>query len=227
MNHELTPEDAALISSETSKKVMREAGHKGIETATVVGMSQSKGNVPYVIISVAAGGPGGTVLTVPSKTGQMFYPGQRVSIEWDPPAGCYVTGSIDLQPIPRVRASLLCGSGSWNLSTYDPLSEDNPTLSPGGSGSTEAFTLTSDAQIELFTILDAVASTPNPNLKLLVNDEVVHTLAADDAPIGLNLDVAAGSTIRFESASPPDGRVGGEVTITGFRTDAQVAWILE
>lgn len=109
MNHELTPEDAALLSSATAEKVKRESGHAGTEFATVVSMSHSEGNVPYVVITLSAGKPGQT-LTVPSKTGKVFYPGQRVAIEWDPPAGCYVTGTVDLDAIPRARASLRCGA---------------------------------------------------------------------------------------------------------------------
>lgn len=122
MNHELTPEDAALISSATADKVKRETGHTGVEFATVVSMSQSEGNVPYVVISLAAGKPGQT-LTVPSRTGQIYYPGQRVSIEWDPPAGCYVTGTADLEAVPRVRASLLCGDDelTWTFTGLGPV----------------------------------------------------------------------------------------------------------
>lgn len=136
MNHELTPEDAALLSSATAEKVKRQTGHSGNETATVVSMSWSEGNVPYVVITVPGGRPGKT-LTVPSKTGQMFYPGQRVSIEWDPPAGCYVTGSVDMNPIPRARASMNCSTEPIGVEwTYTAFADGGGAALFGGDYST-------------------------------------------------------------------------------------------
>ena len=109
-NHELSPDDAALIAGETAKKIGREAAHDGIEFATVVGTSHDAGLNTYVEV-VMATAPTGETIRIPSMFGRSFPKGQRVAIKWDPPAGCDVWGTPDMLVLPFARMSLACTGG--------------------------------------------------------------------------------------------------------------------
>jgi hypothetical protein len=105
VNHELTPEDAALIAGETAEKVKRETGHSGYEFASVVSVSYDEGLNTYVEVSMANSD---RTIRIPSLFGRRFQRGQRVAIVWVPPAGCYVIGTPEMFINPVARMSLGC-----------------------------------------------------------------------------------------------------------------------
>lgn len=102
----MDPDQVAMIARETVDKALGEADKASIQYATVTGINLTEGNVPY--ITVSPDGPGNGTIVAVSLIGSFYYLGMRVAIEWTPPAGCVIMGTLVTQTVPYARASRQC-----------------------------------------------------------------------------------------------------------------------
>lgn len=108
---DINPETAAMLARAIVDKSEAERPHAGIEFVSVASVTETEGIVPMVTVEFAGSVPGDT-MTIPCLTGEIPRVGSRVAVIWDPPAGCYVIGSVDLLAAPTARLSLACESTS-------------------------------------------------------------------------------------------------------------------
>lgn len=106
---DISPETAATVSRAIADKIESTRPHAGIEFVTVQAISFDDGLVPMATVTFA-GDANGVAQTIPCLTGIAPRVGQRVAVIWDPPAGCYVFGTPELDIVPTVSMSLCCGS---------------------------------------------------------------------------------------------------------------------
>lgn len=103
-------DEIGKIARATVDKAADETPGQFIQYATVVGVNISQGSVPYVTVSID--GPGNGTVVATSLIGAFFFSGMRVAVEFTPPAGCVIVGTLEVETVPYGRASRGCTTTS-------------------------------------------------------------------------------------------------------------------
>lgn len=109
MAPDLGADDVAFIARQTVDKAADETPSQILQYATVVGVDLSEGSVPYVTVS--PDGPGEGTVVATSLIGGFFFSGMRVAVQYMPPAGLVIIGTVEIATTPYIRASRGCSGG--------------------------------------------------------------------------------------------------------------------